>query len=218
MNSCKIEYVGKSRNGKKKYWCSKHKEKASDKDGCRLEECLNEKKKDFDDLFFIPKKEIENITLVFPDLLKSKDVILYVNHKEVKVLQVEDSCLEKKDFIGLLLSKLNQIPLEKIRCHHCGRYHNDNYLFAITPHRKHLCLYCGHEFYEKYPNIGNELICYISIPPIKLSKKTVDIKEKVMVSYHVLTGELQFNNISCDKIILNDCEVSVKDFINDVFI
>ena len=68
--------------------------------------------------------------------------------------------------------------------------HNDNKLSAITPHRKHMCQYCGREFYCKVENIGSEFIKYLKIPKIDYTNKTEEITEKFPLSYDILEGKI----------------------------
>lgn len=214
---CHIEYVGKQRNGKKKFWCLTHKWKASDKEGNELKECLSKKKKEFENVTVIDPNKISSIHLLFPNILKEQRSILVINEKEVKgVLAIQNSILEKEDIIGLLLSKLYQVELMRVTCTHCGHYHNDNGIFAITPHRKHLCLYCGHEFYQAQANIGNEFIAYLDVPDIKLENQWIQIIDKCQFDYDVLAGKVTLNGKLVSKICVKKEEISIIEQISKI--
>ncbi|WP_417372264.1 hypothetical protein [Gelidibacter japonicus] len=45
-----------------------------------------------------------------------------------------------------------------IRCSHCDQPHIDSDIFAVTYHRKHLCTYCGKEFWDSVPGISNPIV------------------------------------------------------------
>lgn len=45
-----------------------------------------------------------------------------------------------------------------IHCSHCNRLHLDEGIYAVTPHRKHMCMYCGRDFYDDERAVGNPLI------------------------------------------------------------
>ena len=144
---CNIEYIGKSRQGITKYYCTAHKSFAYDKLGNKLDECLWSNKEIYDTRLNIKQNEIKDINIKYENILESVIPKITINNNEYSgVLEYNDSILTYKDFGGIMLAKLNNIPLEIVKCSHCGRYHSDNGQFAYTPHRTHLCLYCGHLF------------------------------------------------------------------------
>lgn len=55
---CKIEYIGKLRNGTPQYYCSTHKAFASDKKGNVLEYCLCEHKEQYEKCLDLKKHSI----------------------------------------------------------------------------------------------------------------------------------------------------------------
>ncbi len=216
---CNIKYALKSRNSKKKYWCSTHKAKANDKDGNMLEVCLSQNKESYDKSITIEKNGIKSIKIVFEDLSLSTAYNIYINNKSLEgVLIINESSLEEIDFLGLFLSAINNIDIEEVICSHCKHLHNDNNLFAITAHRKHMCQYCGREFYCKEPNIGSEFVKYIKIPKIKYSDNTQEIKGKFKLLYNVLEGKIYINDeYSSKKIIINEKEEELSNYINKLF-
>lgn len=131
------------------------------------------------------------------------------------VLEYGNSLLTYKDFNGIMLSRLNNMPLEIVICSHCGHYHSDNGRFAYTPHRTHLCLYCGHLFRVKERNIGSELSMIYDIPKIELRDKIVEIDDFCRVEYDMLNGILLINGQNADKILFKGQKIEVKEFLND---
>ena len=45
-----------------------------------------------------------------------------------------------------------------IKCSHCQRYHLDDGIFGVRPHRKHRCEYCGRDFFDDDHGIGNPIV------------------------------------------------------------
>ena len=115
-----------------------------------------------------------------------------------------------------MLSKLNSIPLVMVKCSHCGRYHSDNGRFAYTPHRTHLCLYCGHLFRVSERNIGSELNFIYNIPPIKLNDGVVEVGDSCSIRYELLNGKLFVNGSDVNKVIFKNKEESIIEFLNNI--
>jgi transposase-like protein len=55
------------------------------------------------------------------------------------------------------VSRLFGQTVTYLACPHCGEAHIDAAEFAVRPHRKHLCLACGRDFYDAGPSIGNPI-------------------------------------------------------------
>ncbi len=212
---CNIQYVGKQRNGTKKYWCTTHKSIASNNKGEKLKECLCKDKKLYENVLYINREEIKSMKLIYSNILNQLEGKIYINDKEfIGVLIINDSILNYKDLGGLFLSKLNNIKLEEVKCNHCGRFHSDNGKFAYTSHRTHLCLYCGHLFRVQKHNIGNELDKYFDIPDIKLSDKRIIIDDSCKIDYDLLSGSLLVNNQNVNRIVIDKREENICNFLN----
>ncbi len=212
---CHIEYVGKLRNGTARYYCTKHKCLASNKSGNKLEECLCNTKEQYENKLDIKNMKIESITIIYENILENVTPKIYINRREFDgIFTYENSILTYKDLSGVMLAKLNNIHLEKIRCKRCKAYHSDNGKFAYTPHITHLCLYCGHFFREKEPNIGSELENILDIPQIKLYKNTTIIKEKCKIEYDMLKGTLLVNEENVNQLIIKENKINIIDFLN----
>lgn len=214
---CNIEYVGKLRNGTPQYYCSVHKSFASDKKGNKLEECLCDNKELYNNRLNIKETNIENIKVIYPNILKNVIPKILIKDKEFNgVLEYDNCILNYKDLGGIMLSKLNSIPLDIVKCSHCNHYHSDNGKFAYTPHRTHLCLYCGHLFRVKERNIGNEFSFIYNIPDIKLEKSMINIDNECSIIYDLFNGSLSVNNQNVNRISIKDKEIDVIDFLNNI--
>ena len=214
---CNIEYIGKSRQGIPKYYCTVHKSFAYDKLGNKLDECLWKNKEIFDNRLNIEQMEIKNINIRYENILEDVIPKIIINDSEFSgVLEYNNSILTYKDFGGIMLAKLNNIPLEIVKCSHCGRYHSDNGQFAYTPYRTHLCLYCGHLFRVKERNVGSELAMIYDIPEIKLKDKLLKVDDYCCVEYDMLKGILLINNQNVNKVLFKDKELDIIDFLNHI--
>jgi len=214
---CNIEYVGKARNGKPKYYCTTHKSFAHDKLGNKLDECLCSNKEIYNNKLNIRQNEIKSIIIKYENILESVIPKITINSKEFNgVLEYDNSLLTYKDFGGIMLANLNNIPLEIVKCSHCAHYHSDNGQFAYTPHRIHLCLYCGHLFRAKEKNVGSELAMIYDIPKIELQNKLLKIDDYCCVEYDMLKGILLINNQNINKILFKGKELDIIEFLNHI--
>lgn len=180
--TCNIEYVGKKRNGKSQYYCTIHKSFASDKNGNKLDSCLCLNKRQFDNLLDLNNIEIKDIRIIYDNILECTIPKILIDNKEFDgVLIFDNSILTYKDLSGIMLAKLNNMPVETVECHRCHRKHSDNGKFAYTPHSVHLCLYCGHLFHVKEKNVGSELAFIYDIPNMILKDREIDIDGRCQV-------------------------------------
>lgn len=214
---CSIEYVGKSRQGIKKYYCTNHKDFAFDKEGNKLDKCLCNYKKIFENQINIKDNPIKDLRIVYTNILENTKPEIFINGDKFDgTIIYNDSILTYKDLSGIMLSRLNDISVENVECNHCHRKHSDNGKFAYTPHRIHLCLYCGHLFRAKEKNVGNELSFILEIPNILLKNEKLCIKNNCCIEYDLLNGDLLINNKNVNTLIVYDKEIKVVDFLNDI--
>ena len=212
---CNIKYIGKSRQGINQYYCTVHKSVASDKFGNKLDECFCSNKEIYDNRFNIKQNLIKSIHIRYENILENVIPKIIINDNEFNgVLEYDSSVLTYKDLGGIMLSKLNNIPLAIVKCNHCGHYHTDNGKFAYTPHRTHLCLYCGNLFRVKEKNIGNELAMVYDIPKISLNDALLKIDDYCCVEYNILKGILLINNQSVNKILFKGRKLDIVEFLN----
>lgn len=213
---CNIEYIGKSENGIPQYYCMAHKAFASDEKGNELEECLCNNKEQFDNCLNLKENKIESIKIIYDNILDTVIPNVFINGNVFKGVLVFENCvLNYKDLGGMMLAKVNQISLETVKCNHCNHYHSDNGKFAYTPHRTHLCQYCGHLFRVQERNIGNELDRIFDIPDIQLQEKEISIENSCQIEYDLLKGELLVNHQNANRLIIQNEKVSVIDFLNN---
>lgn len=214
---CNIEYVGKARSGKCKYYCTVHKSYAHDNQGNKLDECLFPHKEVFDNHLKLSDKEIKDIKIIYENILENVVPKIIIDNKEFNgVLEYDDSLLSYIDFSGILLARINNISLEKVICNHCDKPHSDNGMFAFTPHKMHLCLYCGHLFRAKEKNVGSELNFIYDIPNIDLKDGVIDITSGCYIEYDLFKGILLINNNRGNQVLLNKRKVEIREFLNKV--
>ncbi|MCI8272673.1 MAG: hypothetical protein HFJ55_01140 [Clostridia bacterium] len=212
---CNIRYI--EDNDGLDYWCLTHKAKANVIDGQRPSCCDCKYKERYKNIVEMEIEDIENIKIIYPNLNKNNNVKIYINGQEFNgIMKLESSIIDLKDYGGLMLSKLNNIELKASKCPYCGGMHTDNGMFAYKPHSEHLCIYCGHFYKVEEANIGNELALYFDFPNIDLEENAVSIDEKCEVIYDLFTGDLFVNNISCQKVQVNNKEIDVVTFLNEV--
>lgn len=212
---CNIQYI-KDNEGLN-YWCLSHKTKATEVNGKKPIFCDCQYKNRYKNIVRMAPEEIKNIKLIYPDLKNNTNVKLFINNKEFNgTLKIENSIIDLKDYGGLMLSKLNNIILESSKCPYCNGIHTDNGFFSYTSHSKHLCIYCGHLFEVKKPNIGNELELYFNFPSINLEDGVSIIDDKFELVYDLLNGKINVNNVSCKKVILDGNQIDLIEVLNDV--
>lgn len=199
------------------YWCLSHKTKATAVDGHKPTYCDCKYKERYENIVEMRIEDIKNIKIIYPNLNNNTNVNVFINEQEFDgILKLKNSIIDLKDYGGLMLSKLNNVDLKASKCPYCGGMHTDNGMFAYTPHNKHLCIYCGRCYKVEEANIGNELALYFDFPNINLEDNTILIDEKCEVRYDLFTGDLFINNISCQKVQLNNKEVDLAAFLNDI--
>jgi len=193
---CNIDYIGKFRNGKKKFWCKTHKHLAQDDKIC------NASNKDlFNEPIYLNKENVTSIILT----INEDNYNLKINEENIdNVVMIDNSVLELKDFVGIMLLRINEISAEEVYCKRCSHLHSDNGYFAYTPHKKHLCNYCGHEFIGLHKNISHELDVLFSIPKIDYEFSSTD----AIIEYDFLKGTL--------KTSFKDHE-TLKEYVNEEF-
>lgn len=211
---CNIKYI--ENNSGLDYWCLSHKTKATSISGEVPTSCDCKYKERYENLKEINPEEIKSIKIIYPNLIENPNVEVYINDKQFNgILKIKNSIIDLKDYGGMMLSKLNNITLESSKCPYCGGMHTDNGKFAYTPHSKHLCIYCGHFYNIENENIGNEIALYFDIPDIVLEDNVVVINQKCEVTYDLLSGKLYVNDISCQRVKLDNKEIDLVSFLND---
>ncbi|MGQ0772830.1 MAG: hypothetical protein ACT4NY_00160 [Pseudonocardiales bacterium] len=92
---------------------------------------------------------------------------------------------------ALVQARIAGIESSLIRCPRCGAEHIDEDWFAVTPHRKHQCMCCGREFYDKVAGSGNtvearviELFPHSREPRVCLNRK-IDLTRHLDAGRHI---------------------------------
>ncbi len=214
---CNINYIGESESGLKEYYCYTHKYMASDENGNKLEECLCPEKELFNNVLDLKNTQVSSLKIVYENLLDNKKPKIYINNEEFNgVLTYDTSTITYKEFGGIMLSRLNYLSMKHIKCKHCNHYHSDNGKYAYTPHRTHLCYYCGLLFRDDEKSIGNELDIFFKIPYINLEENTITITDKIEVEYDLFSGIILINKQNVDNLIIDNKEISLKEYLNDI--
>ncbi len=209
---CNIKYIDNNKDVS--YWCLSHKSIARSQEGIPTS-CECKYKERYENIVKMEKQDINSIKIVYPDLKKDTNVKLYINDKEFNgILQIENSIIDLKDYGGLMLSKLNNVNLETSSCKYCSMKHTDNGKFAYTKHSTHLCIYCGHLYDVEKANIGNELALYFDFPNINLKDNVVVVGNKCELVYDIFKGNLTINGTSCDKLVIDNNEISLVEYLN----
>lgn len=218
MNNCIIKYCGEDENGKARYWCTTHKDVASDENGNKLTECLCKYKEIYANKIKVNPEDIKSIKIKYKNLLDSLKPTIYINAKEENnALEIGESLLDFKDIAGLMISKLNNINLVLSYCSYCGKPHTDDGVFAYTPHARHLCQYCGYFYKVDEPNIGNEFVLFFDVPAIKEEEGIVNIDKELELEYDVFKGLLLINGKKANKIERENKVIDLKDYLNELF-
>lgn len=218
MDTCHIKYCGKDENGIDRYWCLKHKDVASDKEGHALKECLCNYKEIYDNKIKIELQNVDSIKVIYKNVLEEIKPNIYLNQKEENhALEIKDSILDFKDIGGLMISKLNEIKLISSYCSYCGKPHTDDGVFAYTPHAKHLCQYCGYFYNVEKANIGNEFALFFDVPDITLEEGIIEIEDTLCLEYDVFKGILLTNGKNVNKVKVKGKSIYLKAYLNELF-
>jgi len=92
---------------------------------------------------------------VHPDLMSNKEVD---DTYDVVALRRGDKLvvvLDTASSTALVQSRIVGVESSLIGCPRCGAEHVDEGWFAGTPHRKHQCMCCGREFYDRTAGSDN---------------------------------------------------------------
>lgn len=182
MIECRIVNVGKGRNGKNRYWCIEHYAPAFDKNGNKLEKCRAKKRKiDVEDEnFCIMPSDYPGGVALWGSTLAVYDTTpfpvtngIHVHARKVVggekqidrtfdsvkvIINGHIAMFSKEAAVYYLCANVLNQHMEYVDCPHCGSPHLDKDRYAVIPHKKHLCISCGHYFYTKSKCIGNPIV------------------------------------------------------------
>ena len=107
---CNIKYIGKSRQGITKYYCTIHKSFAYDKLGNKLNECLCNDKEIYDNKLNIKENNIKSIKIIYENILENVIPKIIINDTIFNgTLEYDDCILTYKDLGGILLSRITYL-------------------------------------------------------------------------------------------------------------
>lgn len=185
---CAIEEVGKSRNGKSRFWCTAHGSNATGRYGTKLPQC-EAAYRDVDpaktlqlelnnypgglalwgavapiyDTTGIP---VEDGVHVHGRKVPDGEKIIDATHPAVafnfqrELFREQKLLITSETAVSYYLSRFAGHSVECLFCTYCGEPHLDAGYFAIKPHRKHLCHGCGRYFQADHRGVSNP-IAYI---------------------------------------------------------
>jgi hypothetical protein len=182
---CKIDAVGKQRNGKPRYWCITHQASATGKYGRRLERCegayksANEREAlELDPALYpggiaiwgavrpvydtsgLPAEEGVHVhARRHPDGDKEIDETFHAIALRVarNLLEAPKALISLETAVAAYVSRFLDRPMKSLFCIYCGDPHLDSEWFAVKLHKRHLCHNCGQMFMANEKCVSNPL-------------------------------------------------------------
>lgn len=82
--------------------------------------------------------------------------------------------------------------LKIVKCKHCGKEHIDAGYFAIHPHRKHFCTFCGRDFIDVEHGISNPIYSVHQIFNEKLKdRQLTKVDRRLVITQNDYPGGVQ---------------------------
>lgn len=182
---CKIEDVGKARNGKHRFWCTTHAANATGRYGAKLTQCEGAYR------YSDPRRALELKVEDYPGGLALWGAVppVYDTTNEVHepgihvhartmadgkkeidgtfpsvafsfqrdLFRTIKIHLTRETAVSHYLSRASGIETICLFCTYCGEAHLDAGYFAVKPHRKHLCHGCGRYFTADFRGVSNPI-------------------------------------------------------------
>lgn len=175
LHPCSISLLGKQRNGSPRLWCVVHRARATAFDRCTTASPVRPKLKrrtvniaDYPGGValwgalppIVNTAGAEGETGVHlharPVAGEAKEID--ETFDEVTIIDGNHEVMINADSATAYnVSRLFGQTVKYLACPHCGEAHIDAGEFAVKPHRKHLCLACGRDFYDAGASIGNPI-------------------------------------------------------------
>lgn len=201
MRACRIEQVGKQRNGLPRYWCTVHKGSATGRRGIRLDQCeLAYRAAEHTDVFDLDFSEwpggvalwgavhpVFDTTSLSPeegihvharkrdggdkDIDRTFDAVRIKNR--ANLFDESEMLITSETAVNYYLSKFMSREIRHLYCIRCGELHLDAGYFAITPHRNHLCHGCGHIFRDSGKSVSNPIALLRGRPDVPQAPHTL---------------------------------------------
>ena len=209
---CNIRNVGKSRNGSDRFWCSQHNSTATGYGGIKLENCelsyldtvpkrvLEIREHDFpggiaiwgavDPIFNTTDYSDQAGVHVHARNEPGGDKIHDETFDEVRLHYKNDLfdnnvvTITHDVAVAYYVSRYIGRNVDSLICPHCRKVHLDKDVFAVKPHKRHLCHHCGRFFNDVKRGISNPVIFfrnlkdeYLQPRQVIKSKKHLNIKQ-----------------------------------------
>ena len=183
--SCRIEQVGRARNGLPRWWCPVHGGNATGPRGVQLEACdavsvdadlegcLNLNPADYAGGVAVwaalkpvfnttgrdPEVGIHVHTRQVADLEKQIDATYpaVAVHCRSDLFGARPLLVTRQAAVSYYFSRFMNRQVKHLTCTHCAEVHLDAGRFAIHPHRKHLCQACGRLFQDYEAAVSNPI-------------------------------------------------------------
>lgn len=184
--SCRIEPIGKRRDGGTKYWCKEHHADATAKYGrpaayCRYAHVL--KPSEGETFHLDPNDYPGGIALwgAVPPVYDTtalpldRGIHLHARHdangpklvdqtyRRVVLQHAATGSIEiaELDAIYFMVSSVFGFKVKYVECTRCGHPHLDRDWFSVHEHGKHLCAACGKNFRDSQVSVGNPLAALV---------------------------------------------------------
>lgn len=222
MSDCKIEARTKLRNGTPNWWCYTHFCGARGLGAEPLSECLKsnlEPVKETEKLYLdIEEWDSVGIWGALEPIFDSRSKSIYEigvhihtrkssfskkiideTYKEVYVKLRKDDLL-KENWLKIdqeiasayTSSVVFNKKLDLIFCKHCGKPHIDADWFSVNIHKKHFCTFCGRDFFQKEPNIGNPIVeLQINFEEYQASRTLAKVEKSLNIKTEDYKGGIQ---------------------------
>ena len=185
QTACNIHFVGKARNGSSRWWCKSHGASATGPRGRKLDVCERpENSQTHANILSLDPADYPGGVAIWrvsrpvydttsretrpgvhvharpkpnsaKDIDESYDAVDLQLHSEL----VQANLLVTESMArAYYLARFCGNRLTSLCCTHCRAPHLDEGWFSIKPHRRHLCVACGHHFVDRDHSVSNPLI------------------------------------------------------------
>jgi transposase-like protein len=184
-SSCRIEQVGKQRNGKPRFWCSVHHASATGRYGARLSTCegayrdsnrgkaleLNPYDYPGGVALWGAVPAVYDTTNLAPEL----GIHVHARNESASVKEIDDTfeavticcqrdlldqsraVITREAAVSYYITRFLKRDITHLFCPHCSELHLDSNFFAVKPHRRHLCHGCGRYFQDDRKAVANPI-------------------------------------------------------------
>lgn len=184
VSKCRIQSVGKRRDGGTRYWCLEHRADATAKYGTRASSCryagvippepsqiLEIDLRHYSGgvalwgavppVYDTTSKPLDRGVHVHARAQPGGEKVIDATYREVHVAGLNSrrsvQVVSELSAIYYMVSRLFGFRTHLVVCPRCSHQHLDKDWFAVHPHQKHLCEGCGRTFTDTRRGIGNPL-------------------------------------------------------------